>query len=775
MKESLSKPPVIDFLQKSTQGLLPLEEQEKFLKSYQLRSPEELKEIVHFFEANRSNSPGLKGAIDVCGTGGSGLPKINTSTIVALILASLGIRIAKHGNRAVTSKCGSFDLLDAMGLDFSKSNQNSEVIFQKENCAFLFAPNYHPLMKHFQVVRKNIKQPTFFNILGPLLNPADVEKQVIGTPFKGQMKLLAETCRLLGKKHVFLVSSEDGLDEVSVSGPTKVVELKNGKIREYTLHPEDFGLNKLDLKKVLGANITRNRKIAEEIIKGKKASPHMDLVLANVALALQLVRPTGLKKACEYAKLHLNTGKVEEKCQSLRRALNTPSVLLEIAGNKEKELELRKKLKPITELKKEVQPSTRSEFFLKEIKQKKGLKVIAEVKKASPSAGKIFSGDPIDVAQKYEQEGVLGISVVCDKKFFGGDLNILNAISKATSHTPLLCKDFIIDEYQIYEARAAGADLILLIAALLKKEQIQSFLEITKSLKMLALCEVHNKEELRKVLQTSAQIIGINNRNLDTFQIDLKTTENLVPFIPKTKLIISESGFHTSEDLKTLPKRVHGILVGTALMRSENIQRKLMELKGQRCKVKICGVKTVKEALFCERNGADFIGLNFVPTSKRKISIKKARKICESVNSVKKVGVFMNQTLKEVQEISLNLDLDYIQLSGEETLDYIRSCPKPVFKTIKLRSGKDLTKATHISPHVYAVIFDHSEPGNGKSFDHSLLKNFKGDFILAGGVNPSNITDLVKTHHPVGIDVASGVETKGKRDFSKIKQLLSSL
>lgn len=773
-----SKLSVIAFLQQSIQGELTLEEQKIFLETYELTSAEELKNIVLFFKANKSRSILLEGAIDVCGTGGSSLSKINTSTLSALILASLGAKIAKHGNRAVTSQCGSFDVLDALDLNFSEANKNLEVVYQKENCVFLYAPAYYPLMKHFQDVRKAIKKPTFFNILGPLLNPAQIKRQIIGTPFKDKMRLLAETCRLLGKEKVYIVSGEDGLDEVSTTDATKVVELNGMEIKEYFLNPKDFGVKKVALKQILGGNVTRNLEIAEKIISGREDSPYRDLVLVNVALALQLTDESiGLRKAYQLAKHHLQKGLVKKKVESLKMTLNTPSILLEIALNKKDEVELRKKQRPLTEFKKILQPSSGSNLFLKGIKNKTTLGVIAEIKLASPSMGQIAHEEvnPIQIAKEYEEQGVSAISVVCDHKFFNGSLDLLKEVSKTTSRTPLLCKDFIIDDYQIYEARAMGTDLILLIAALLTKEQITRFLKIIRSLKMLALCEVHNKEELEKVLGTSAQIIAINNRDLHTFQTDLKTTASLVPLIPPKKIIISESGFQSSKDLVYLSKRVNGILVGTALMKNKSIEKKLMELRGQKCKIKICGVQTIKEALFCEKIGISFIGLNFVPTSKRKITLGKAQKICEKMSTVKTVGVFMNQPLKTVEEIAKRLDLDYIQLSGKEDLKFIQACPRPVIKTVKVISKKDLNLATQLRPHVYALLLDHKEPGQGKSFDHALLKEFEGDFFLAGGINSSNAPALVEAYHPLGIDIASGVETKGGRNLAKIKQLITSL
>lgn len=766
-----------DFLELSIQSKLSLEEQKNFLRSYEIKTPEELRDVVLFFRKHCSESVDIRDAIDVCGTGGSGQRKINVSTLSALILAALGIKVAKHGNRAVTGQCGSFDLLEALGLNFSQPNKNLEVVYQKENCVFLYAPLFYPIMRFFSQARKEAGKPTFFNLLGPLLNPASVKRQIIGTPFKDKMLLLAETCRLLGSEHVYIVSSKAGLDEVTLSGETNVVELRNGQIQNYTLSPKDFGIAEMKDETEHGGTISENNKIAEAIIRGEGDPRDMDFVLLNTALALKLAgKERSLKSAYKTARSALTEGLVQKKLESIKRSLNTPSVLLEIAENKRKEVEDRKGKQTLSELKKELEPSSRNTVFLKEAKkQSKYMKLIAEIKRASPSEGTIALLDPLVLAKKYEEAGVLAISVLCDKKYFQGDLTFLKMIAQETKSAPLLCKDFIIDEYQIYEARKAGADLVLLIAALLSRDKMENFLQICKKLNMTALCEVHNEEELKEVLKTSAQVIGINNRNLNTFKIDLSTTEKLLPLIPRNKIVISESGFQEGKDVAQFVSRIDGILVGTALMKSMDLERKILELKGKKSKVKICGVQTLQEALLCEKAEVDMIGLNFVNDSKRRIRMPVASMICGKIHKAKKVGVFRNQSLDAVNKISADLNLDYIQLCGEEDSSYIRRCIRPVMKTIKITGQKDLETAIKLKPYVRYLLFDSSEPGSGNSFDHDVLKTFNGNYFLAGGVRRENVSEILTNIKPLGVDVATGVETDGKRDPKKLKNLLEIL
>jgi indole-3-glycerol phosphate synthase len=213
------------------------------------------------------------------------------------------------------------------------------------------------------------------------------------------------------------------------------------------------------------------------------------------------------------------------------------------------------------------------------LKRENRVKFIAEVKKASPSAGIIREDfNYIDIAREYEAGGASAISVLTDKEFFKGDIKYLSEI-KETVSLPALRKDFIIDPYQIYEARAAGADLVLLIARILTKEEIDAFLALSHELGMECLVEVHDNDELEKVLETEAAIIGINNRNLDTFKTNLDTTLQLRHRIPEGKIVVSESGIKTRADVLALEEAgIDAILIGETLMRSRDISQKIKEL-----------------------------------------------------------------------------------------------------------------------------------------------------------------------------------------------------
>lgn len=257
-------------------------------------------------------------------------------------------------------------------------------------------------------------------------------------------------------------------------------------------------------------------------------------------------------------------------------------ILDKIYSHKLKEVAESKKLVSIEFLKERCKDSPpQTGKFNKAIKKDNGIKVIAEVKKASPSAGIIREDfNYVNIAMEYEAGGASAISVLTDKEFFMGDIKYLSEIREAVN-VPVLRKDFIIDPYQIYETRAAGADSILLIARILTKEQIDTFLALSHKLGIECLVEVHDNDELKKVMETEAAIIGINNRNLDTFETDLETTLQLCHLVPDGKILVSESGIRTRADVLKLEEAgIDAILIGETLMRSKDIFLKMKELFG---------------------------------------------------------------------------------------------------------------------------------------------------------------------------------------------------
>lgn len=257
------------------------------------------------------------------------------------------------------------------------------------------------------------------------------------------------------------------------------------------------------------------------------------------------------------------------------------NILDEIVAHKKKDLEERKAALPLAELEKRMPPLSERQSFSRSLK-KDGLAIIGEIKKASPSRGVIVPDfDPVDLALEYEEAGVVAISVLTEERYFQGSLGDLLMVRRATSK-PLLRKDFLFDEYQLYEARAYGADAILLIVAILEERKLISLLEKAQVLGLDALVEVHSRGEVEQALSCGATIIGINNRDLKTFQVDLKTTAELSQFVPQDKILVSESGINNAEDVRFVREYgVKAILVGESLLRSGDIKEKVKELLGE--------------------------------------------------------------------------------------------------------------------------------------------------------------------------------------------------
>ncbi|WP_346683410.1 indole-3-glycerol phosphate synthase TrpC [Anaerostipes butyraticus] len=255
-------------------------------------------------------------------------------------------------------------------------------------------------------------------------------------------------------------------------------------------------------------------------------------------------------------------------------------ILDEIVEKRKEQLQREMDNFPLEDMKEMALNSKNKNHGFKEALQKDGLSIIAEVKKASPSKGVIAEDfRPVETALAYEEAGAAAISCLTEEHYFKGGSKYFADI-RAKVDLPMLRKDFIIDPYQIYEAKVLGADAVLLIAAILSEEKMKEFYELAKSLGLDCLAEVHNKEELKQTTACKCDIIGINNRNLKTFEVDLNTTSKLAPKIPYEAVLVSESGMMTKEDLLNVRKQgADGALIGEAFMRADNIQETMKELR----------------------------------------------------------------------------------------------------------------------------------------------------------------------------------------------------
>jgi len=258
------------------------------------------------------------GTIDTCGTGGDGQNSLNISTAAAIVLASLDIKVAKHGNKAVSSNCGSADVLEALKIKINLTPEEAEHSIEKVNFAFMFAPNYHQAMKHVAGARKKIAKKTIFNLIGPLSSPAQVKKQVVGVFHEKWMMPFAEALKENKAENAFIVYSEDGMDEISPFAKTKIVELNNGKIRSFVIDPAELNITNINKENLKGKNAEYNAQKIIDIYKGED-NEFSDSVSLNVAAGLIVAsKEKNFKKAYELAKQHLKSGKVFEHLQKIQ-------------------------------------------------------------------------------------------------------------------------------------------------------------------------------------------------------------------------------------------------------------------------------------------------------------------------------------------------------------------------------------------------------------------------------------------------------------------------
>ncbi len=460
-----------------------------------------------------------------------------------------------------------------------------------------------------------------------------------------------------------------------------------------------------------------------------------------------------------------------------------PKDILEIIiEHKKKEVLERKIQTPLESFINTLEKSNTS--FYEAIKGKNRVHLIAEIKKSSPSEGIIVKKFELEKTIRLYNRYASAISVLTDEKFFSGSFYNLEKARKL-SYLPILCKDFIIDEYQIYEARKYGANAILLIATILNEEELSRFYKIAQNLNMDALFEVHNEEELKKVLKVNPKIIGINNRNLKDFSIDHELTEKLSKFIPEDCLIVAESGISKWEDVENIKGIADTMLVGTSIMKNENPLLKIEELT-QLPRIKICGITNTEDALEAVKCGASYLGLIFAP-SPRKIDKNTAKKIILEVRKitaeVKIGGIFVNDD--NVYKIANELSLDFVQLHGDENNEEIKKGKKlfkgEIWKSIPIPNEiigvNEFLKDIENVP-CNTIVFDTKSDSNvrggtGKTFNWNILKYFpryKKVLVLAGGINPENIQEA-RDYADI-IDISSGVEKeKGKKDFDKIRKL----
>ncbi len=403
-------------------------------------------------------------------------------------------------------------------------------------------------------------------------------------------------------------------------------------------------------------------------------------------------------------------------------------------------------------------------------------KIIAEIKRASPSKGEISTDlDAGGLASAYTRGGAAAISVVTEEDSFLGSLDDLRA-ARASSTLPILRKDFVFDAYQIYEAAEAGADAALLIVAALTDDQLRELLELAQSeLQMDVLVEVHTADELRRAKDCGARLIGINNRNLHTFEVSLEVSVELARIAAGNDdelLLVSESGLSSAADLRRLKALgFQGFLIGETLVRADHPVATLRTLISQAdsVRVKVCGITRIEDALLCAGEGVDMLGFNFYPGSPRYITPQDARRIIDSLPpEMMTVGVFVNpDSPEEVMQLASIAGVDAVQLHGDESPEFCEAMHDlAVIKA--LRVGSDFTPKASSRYRSADILLDafssELRGGTGLQFDWTRAQETSSNLshgarlFLAGGLRAENVAEAIARVQPYAVDVCSALE-----------------
>lgn len=448
--------------------------------------------------------------------------------------------------------------------------------------------------------------------------------------------------------------------------------------------------------------------------------------------------------------------------------------------------------------------------------------VFAEVKRRSPGAGPIAPDlDPMAISAEYEAGGAQAVSVLTDGPWFGGSLADLRAVARAR-RIPVLRKDFVLDEVQIWEARAAGADMVLLIVRILDAPLLADLRAMTHELGMVALVEVHDEQEIDAALKAGARMVGINNRDLSVFRTSLQATERLAPRIPDDVTVVSESGIRDGDDVRCAAAAgADAVLVGEALVRSRDPRGivaemaavpklrgrsgppgrsgrpgPLMRANASRVRAKVCGVTTPQDAAVASEAGADYLGAILSAGYARSVSPERAAQLY-AVSSARRVGVFVDAPLERVVALAWQLSLHVVQLHGRETPDTAAQVaaagPWKVWKSFHATAdgGPPAARslARRIAPYagaVAGVLVDAWDPGapggTGRSFGWqgvgAAVRNAAGAaaFVAAGGMTPANAATAIESLSPCVLDASSGLESApGVKDPAKVRAFVTAV
>ncbi|MEM0343099.1 MAG: anthranilate phosphoribosyltransferase [Thermoplasmata archaeon] len=574
-----------------------------------------------------------EGAVDLCGTGGDGSGTFNISTTASFVAAAAGVPVAKHGNRSMSSRCGSADALAALGVPLDLEPARVERCLSEEGICFMFAPRFHESMRNVASTRREIGVRTFFNILGPMTNPADVKRQLIGVYDGSLAPKMARVLASLGSQHV-MIAHGSGMDEITNTGDTQILEVRHGVQSRSVVSPEDFGFDRAEPHELQGGDPNCNARIMLSVLKGER-SPRSDVVAMNAGAAIYVAgRAESIFEGVRTAEKVLRSGKALAKLKAFAETASNmereaqlsspPETLLgkrlstgvlsarsaqlsshlaaRLAGSEDGKAALRHLNPELLS-----HPSPLSVIALgrllsvvsgdlsipgravehehismaRRIGSSEGIAVVAEYKPRSPTTPPLqVPPEPEIFAEACSRSSIAGLSVLVEPVYFSGSPDLFSFFRRKL-RLPMLFKDFVVSEDQIALAEGLGADAVLLMAKTLQPDALDLLIRSCLRRGLEPLVEVHDEADIAALSSIDSfddvKMVGINSRDFRTLRTDLGVFSSLSPLVPEGKLVVAESGISTAADIMTVSS-ADAVLVGSVLMRSEEPARELRSI-----------------------------------------------------------------------------------------------------------------------------------------------------------------------------------------------------
>ncbi|HDR1022782.1 TPA: bifunctional indole-3-glycerol-phosphate synthase TrpC/phosphoribosylanthranilate isomerase TrpF [Pasteurella multocida] len=465
---------------------------------------------------------------------------------------------------------------------------------------------------------------------------------------------------------------------------------------------------------------------------------------------------------------------------------NTPTILQKIVQDKIQWIASKQMDLPLEQLQQNVQKTDRTFYQAILAGEKHRPVYILECKKASPSKGLIRENFDIKAIAEVYKSYASAISVLTDEQYFQGDFTYIQQVREIVPQ-PVLCKDFIVSEYQVYLARYYHADAILLMLSVIDDDTYRKLADLAHQLGMGVLTETSNEAEFERALTLNAKVIGVNNRNLHDLSIDLNRVVELsskyADKILQDCRIISESGIYTHQQIRHLSQVADGFLIGSSLMSETDLNNAVRALIcGEN---KVCGLTRVQDVIEVYQQGALYGGLIFAENSKRCLSLRQAQELVTKA-PLRFVGVFQNQSIDFICKIAHQLQLYAVQLHGDEADEFITAlrtqlsprCQiwRAISVDVEQQSAVEICENPLVARYILDAKTANQQGGTGKSFDWSLIPSaLKSKMLLAGGINPDNIAQAL-AQQCLGVDLNSGVERcAGVKDAQKIATIFKRI